>query len=452
MNQQKIIKKSILITSEILSWCVCLIPAILIFSNSIADTIVVLASVFFIFLSSKNNNWLWLKEPWFKISVVIYLWLITTSFFAYNEELALSRSVSWIRFIIFAASLQYFFLNNKKNINRLIFSTLIALVYIIIEMSIEKFFGFSFYSELRELLLNADKFHGGPGRLSGPFKDAPKSGIFLAYFIFPIIFGLIEKIKNKKPYYVLLTLLLSFLIINFYFVYESGHRTSILSVFISFFILISYFFWNRRRIIFFTTIVFFGGLVLYSSDSDITKASKHNMFHKSIGEIKNYPDSAYGALSITAFKMFKENPIFGIGLKNYRVACERDEFLSKGHVGTGYGVSPWKGHYNQGLKKHYEPTCSSHPHNLYLTWLAETGLIGLLLFIFLIIILCKKTFKNKEVISNKIISLGILLALFPKLLPMMPALNFFSNWNAICFWFLIGWLLSIFQKKNLKNL
>ena len=188
MNQQKIIKKSILITSEILSWCVCLIPAILIFSNSIADTIVVLASVFFIFLSSKNNNWLWLKEPWFKISVVIYLWLITTSFFAYNEELALSRSVSWIRFIIFAASLQYFFLNNKKNINRLIFSTLIALVYIIIEMSIEKFFGFSFYSELRELLLNADKFHGGPGRLSGPFKDAPKSGIFLAYFIFPIIF------------------------------------------------------------------------------------------------------------------------------------------------------------------------------------------------------------------------------------------------------------------------
>ena len=48
MNQQKIIKKSILITSEILSWCVCLIPAILIFSNSIADIIVVLASVFFI--------------------------------------------------------------------------------------------------------------------------------------------------------------------------------------------------------------------------------------------------------------------------------------------------------------------------------------------------------------------------------------------------------------------
>ena len=108
------------------------------------------------------------------------------------------------------------------------------------------------------------------------------------------------------------------------------------------------------------------------------------MFHKSIEEIKNYPDSAYGALSITAFKMFKENPIFGIGLKNYRVACERDEFLSKGHVGTGYGVSPWKGHYNQGLKKHYEPTCSSHPHNLYLTWLAEAGLIGLLLFIFAI--------------------------------------------------------------------
>ena len=452
MNQEKIIKKSILITSEFLSWCVCLIPIILIFSNSIADIIVVCASLFFIFHSSKSSNWSWLKEPWFKVCVVIYFWLITTSFFAYNEELALSRSISWIRFVIFAASLQYFFLNNKKNINRLIFSTSIALIYVVIEMSVEKFFGFSLYAELRDLLFNTGKFGGGPGRLSGPFKDAPKSGIFLAYFIFPAVFGLIEKIKNNKPRYILLALLFFFIVINFYFVYESGHRTSILSVLISFFFLISYFYWNRRRIIFFTTIVFFVGLFLYSSDSNITKEYKHNMYFKSIEELKNYPNSPYGALSITAFKMFKENPISGIGLKNYRVACERDEFLSKGHLGTGYGVSPWKGHYNQGLKKYYEPTCSSHPHNLYLTWLAETGLIGLLLFIFLIITVSKEIFKNKKIISNKIIVLGILLSLFPKLLPMMPALNFFSNWNAICFWFLTGWLLSFFSKKNLKNL
>ena len=172
------------------------------------------------------------------------------------------------------------------------------------------------------------------------------------------------------------------------------------------------------------------------------------MYFKSIEEVKNYPNSPYGALSITAFKMFKENPIFGIGLKNYRVACERDEFLSKGHLGTGYGVSPWKGHFNQELKYYYEATCSSHPHNLYLTWLAETGFIGFFLFVLFLLTIAKKIFKHTKIIKNEIIVLAILISLIPKLLPMMPSLNFFSNWNAICFWLLIGWLLSFYPKEK----
>ena len=146
--------------------------------------------------------------------------------------------------------------------------------------------------------------------------------------------------------------------------------------------------------------------------------------------------------------MFKTNPIFGIGLKNYRVACERDEFLSEGHKGTGYGVSPWKGHYNQGLKAYYESTCSGHPHNLYLTWLAETGFLGFTLFILFLFFILKKIIKNKKIINKEIVVLGILITLIPKLIPMMPSLNFFSNWNAVCFWLLIGWLLSFYSKKN----
>ena len=198
-----------------------------------------------------------------------------------------------------------------------------------------------------------------------------------------------------------------------------------------------YFFWNKKKIIIFAITIFFVGTFLYNSNLNN----------------KNYSNSSYGSLSLTAFKMFKHHPIFGIGLKNYRVACEKDEFLSKGHLGSGYGVSPWKGHYNEELKKHYEATCSSHPHNLYLTWLAETGLIGFLLFIFFIVTTCKKILKNKRIISNQIVALGILLSLFPKLLPMMPSLNIFSNWNAICFWLLIGWLLSFFPKNTSdKNL
>ena len=438
-------KNNLLLIPNFLSWSVCLIPMVLIFSNSIADIIVVCSSIFFIYFSTKNNNWTWLKEPWVKISIAIYLWLIIASFFAYNEELALSRSVSWIRFIIFAASLQFFFLNNKKNVSRLILCTLVALIYVNIEMFVEKFTGYSMYSELRELLFDAPKHSGGPHRLSGPFKDAPKSGIYLAYFIFPIMFGLLNIIKNQSNYKLKQIFIFFLLAINIYLIYESGHRTSILSLIISILLIFGYFFW-KKKIIIFSIVIFFSGIFLYYSQLD----KKESTFNKTIEEVANYSNSGYGSLSITAFKMFKHNPIFGIGLKNYRVACERDEFLSKGHMGTGYGVSPWKGHYNEGLKKYFQATCSSHPHNLYLTWLAETGLIGLMLFVLLIIIVFKKAFRNKKAISNNIISLGILITLIPKFLPMMPALNFFSNWNAICFWFLLGWFLSSFSKKQLQ--
>ena len=52
----------------------------------------------------------------------------------------------------------------------------------------------------------------------------------------------------------------------------------------------------------------------------------------------------------TAIQIFKENPIFGIGPKLFRVECK--------NINNGEG-------------------CSTHPHNSYLQLLAETGIIDL---------------------------------------------------------------------------
>ena len=174
-------------------------------------------------------------------------------------------------------------------------------------------------------------------------------------------------------------------------------------------------------------------------------------------DIEKLSNSAYGSLFKTSFKMFKAHPITGVGLKNYRVACEKDEFLSEGHSSSGYGMTPWSGYYDHEQKKYFEATCSAHPHNLYLTWLAETGIFGFLLFITFLISISIKIIKYKKIVFNDLIIFSILLSLIPKLVPMMPSLNFFSNWNAICFWLLIGWLLSFLpkesnKKKSIKNL
>ena len=454
MNIQ--IKNNNQIILNFLSWCVAILPIALIFSNALSDIIISTAGLFFIFFSFNKKSWAWLNESWVKIGFIIYFWLIISSFFAIDNNLAFSRSLTWIRFIIFAASLQFLFLNNAEYKKRLITFALIALIYVNFEMFMEYFTGSSLYSKILHNFFYIPSgpfpFSGGPHVISGPFKDAPKSGIFLAYFILPTILGFAKLLKTKLSKNIPVFFIIFFIIINSFLIYLSGHRASILSFTISLFLFFVFIFLKKKKIttIFVIALISVGAIFYQFNLVQNDKLRMNNPVTKTLLEIKDYSNSAYGSLSFTSFKMFKTYPVFGIGLKNYRVACEKDEFLSEGHLGTGYGVSPWKGHYNQELKKRFEATCSSHPHNLYLTWLAETGFIGFFLFSLFLFVAVKNIYKYKKNIKNEIIVFAILITLIPKILPMMPSLNFFSNWNAICFWLLIGWLFS-FLPKNKKS-
>ena len=60
----------------------------------------------------------------------------------------------------------------------------------------------------------------------------------------------------------------------------------------------------------------------------------------------------------SALKMFKKNMITGVGIRNFRLECRKDEYK---YIGVN--------------------SCTTHPHNTYVQFLAETGIIGFL-FIF----------------------------------------------------------------------
>ena len=72
-----------------------------------------------------------------------------------------------------------------------------------------------------------------------------------------------------------------------------------------------------------------------------------------------------GRIYESSFMLFKDNYLFGVGLKNYRVECDLQ-------------VDP--------RPLHEAQFCSSHPHNFVLELLSETGLIGIsIFFIFLVL-------------------------------------------------------------------
>mgnify|MGYP005994743443 FL=1 len=135
---------------------------------------------------------------------------------------------------------------------------------------------------------------------------------------------------------------------------------------------------------------------------------------------------------ISAYRMFLNNKIFGVGVKNFRNFCE-DEI---------YNVS--------------DLSCSTHPHNSFIQILAETGTIGFLILISTLIFYLKHILKH---LLNKLNSknyftdfeICILSGILIYFWPFIPTGNFFNNWlNIIMILNLPLLFWSIKKNKTLK--
>lgn len=100
--------------------------------------------------------------------------------------------------------------------------------------------------------------------------------------------------------------------------------------------------------------------------------------------------------------------------------------------------------------------CTTHPHNYYIQLLGETGLIGFLFVIFLLIKIIMNLFKifitnklNSSVDFLSTFNFIILLGLFSIMWPINTSGNFFNNWINMSMYYVVGFYL--FTLSNLKN-
>ena len=82
--------------------------------------------------------------------------------------------------------------------------------------------------------------------------------------------------------------------------------------------------------------------------------------------------------------MFLDKPIFGHGVKMFRYKCEEFAFKPKVNYKNEFGQS----------KEFYG--CSTHPHNIYLKILSETGFIGFLLSLVYLYIYFQNFYYDKK--------------------------------------------------------
>ena len=139
--------------------------------------------------------------------------------------------------------------------------------------------------------------------------------------------------------------------------------------------------------------------------------------------------------------VWKEKPLFGFGLKSFRIKCW--ENLTENTMSL----------YTKNKGQLYL-ACSTHPHNYYLELLSESGLIGFILIIIFFIILWKDFFyyfvkSNHKLSLEMSLLLPIIITIFLEIWPLKSTGGFFSTGNATFFWLTVAMLFANKTKKSI---
>jgi O-antigen ligase len=378
----------------------------------------------------------------FYYAILAYLKIDTT--LNIKDDLRYS-SFFYFRYVLISLSI-LFLLDRINSSNKVIvFSVLIFCSLIMLDAWLQFFSGRNLLGY--EIIKN---------RISGVFGDDLILGSFLAR-VLPFLVWLIFffKIDIEKNY----NFLLIFISSCFITVYLSSERTSL--ILLLFTIILFYFFIKDLRKLLLKSIIICIISVIVIYISNLGKYDPTNrIIIKTFNQITNYkfveedldnvPTEVYEKVLnrkksnlynerllifsldhtqhyILAYKLFTENPYFGVGPKGFRNYCR---------------------------KVSYDPDvgfCSSHPHNIIAQLLSETGIVGISLFLIAYFFVITKLVmtKLKDTVNLKqssyqfyIISIAIIINLFP----LLPSGNYFNNWFCILTFYYVGLYLFTYKK------
>ena len=365
-----------------------IIPLTIIIGSATSVINILLIDLSFIVFIAYKKEFYFLKDKAIIYFFILYFYLIFNSFISVDYSEGILRNFGFLRIIILFIAINYFFIN--KTFFKKVFKFWFLIIFIVlIDVFIESFtgknilgFGGEIYNE----------------RIVSFFKDEPIVGGYLNGFYLIIIGFLLNEFKGNRNY---LIILLS--IIFIISILLTGERSNTLKAIFGisiFFILYKNLDLKKKVIaVLITALLIF----VFVFNSNFLKMR----FVFQINNLLNQ-NNIYFQLYDSAFEVFKNNKLLGVGNKNYRV-----ETCNEINVNDKY-------------------ICTTHPHQIYFEFLSEHGLIGtlIILSIFYKLIFSKILGTISEKNYVKIGSLIYLLLVFS---PIIPSGAFFNNYTLTIF-------------------
>ena len=308
-------------------------------------------------------------------------------------------------------------------------------------------------------------FSGTDGRLTGPFGsgEAIPGSYLLKISLVPITFIFLSLIKKNKNFLINIVILI---LIYPIIIFLTGERMSFLMLMGTFFIfsfLILFFnkLYIKYIIYFFAS--FFLIIILIISNNPFLKhrynilyqfltskeylsidVSKTNKYDETRKNKINFFNNQWGAHYLLSIEIWQDHLFFGGGAKSFRTECGKKKYENIKSLA-------------------YYKRCNTHPHNIYLELLSETGIFGLSLFLLFIVFLYRRIFlilkkiklslnelNNKNIIFYTfLMSISLLTML---LWPIRSSGSLFANFNGSMIWynfFLVSLFCNYFKKNNM---
>jgi O-antigen ligase len=399
---------------------IALIPIGLLISSGVSEFLSICIVIFYTIHLISKKNYLIFSNIYFKFLLLLWGYLVINHLLSqnYNINEFSFRSVGFIKYILLVFAFQFYFARNKNF--DLVFSFWVLIVTIV---------GFDVFFEY----FNHQNIFGfkssDPSRIASFLRKELKIGNFILGFTFLTISYLLIKSKNKN---ILITFICYFLITALMIaLYLTGERSNAIR---GTFILFFFFIFGDSKIlkykytvliltIFFLIIIFFTSQKIQQRFvGQILEPIKNH------GALKTFHNSQYGAHYNTAILIFKNYPLFGVGNKNFRHECEKEEYFDHKY-------------------QYSKQRCATHPHQIYLEFVSEHGLLGSAIILYVIFFILYQNIKIYKKNKN-LIHLSSILFVAQTFLPLIPSGSFFVSWTATVFWLNFAIMITFAKQKT----
>ena len=402
-----------------------LIPFFLITGPFLSDLAISLISLLFLIYCFKQKNFSYFKNKYFYIFLIFWTYLIVNSLINNFNLDSLKISMFYFRYGIFVIAITTLLEVNDKIIKYFFYCIFICFLVLVLDGYYQYFVG--------ENIIGLK----GSVRISSFFGKEKILGSYLSR-MWPIFFGLSILILKKKDNLFILFLLL--FIFSEALIFISGDRTAFFFIFLSaiFNILFSQKLFKLRLL------TLLSSFLLLLIISFVNPTAKERVIDQTFSQMnlldENKSRSKKEGLYIfskehthhyiTAYRMYLDNKILGVGVKNFRKFCSDEKYIES------------------------NLSCATHPHNTYIQILSETGIIGFLfllatLIYFLIYIFKHLILKLKNEYYFNDFEICILSGIAIYLWPFSPTGNIFNNWLSITMILNLPFL--IWSRKSIKT-